>query len=237
MKLKLKYRLRRNRALATRYKMATLLIAAVVVSSVGGLVVEWRQTTDHTAMLQAQTREQDAKLEKIVEQRELAAIKEAEQKKAEAAAAAEQAQVPDAATDASAVSARPTSKTRAGDLLALNSIKNEYIYYGGRFIISPSMVTISISNPAYTPITVSTPDGAAVGMPGRKFNDQGWIFVGVDANVVSETVTKRATWPMVVDAVSQRLTPGMQSFEIVGTYTIDNRTYEYRGTLQANVIP
>lgn len=95
--------MRRDKAPAARYKVATLLAVVIVVAGAAGVALEWRQTTERTAQLQAQASQQDAALEQIEQQREIALLEAAQ--KAQPKVDPE-AHIPDAATDAGAVIVR-----------------------------------------------------------------------------------------------------------------------------------
>lgn len=134
------------------------------------------------------------------------------------------------ATPTRATSTRSTTANKPGDVLESAPAKNEKRYFAGRFNFSPSTVTVSKSSPRPISVTISTPDGQAVPMPHKSWDDYD-PYVFAYASASSEL---RSSWTMMLDASSMPL----GTFE---AYAVSNRatstdTWEYSGHLTVHVV-
>lgn len=85
----------------------------------------------------------------------------------------------------------------AGTLISYNATKNEKAYYGGDLILSAYSITLSKSNAAAYPntVTVTVPDGAEVRMPSTPWDYRDPVGIAMEASQYKNTGT---TFNMIV---------------------------------------
>lgn len=132
------------------------------------------------------------------------------------------------------------NQVAAGTLIGYNATKNESkTYYGGDLVFSPSVVTLSRSNPVHSQnITVSTPSGAiADGMPGSPWYVSGEAaWPAFDSNAYTGPGT---SWILFLELSYPYRAPGTYKVHITTAHdkTSNNTVIQYDGFITVKIVP